>query len=253
VVTIPIEEAQFFVERNYNDFLNRQDTSGLAFWMDQITSCGADAQCREIRRINVSAAFFLSIEFQQTGFLVYRAHQAAFDTGPALGFRDFMRDTQEIGRGVVVGQAGWEQQLEANTQAFFSDFVNRPQFLVRYPLTMTAAQYVDALNANTSGSLTQAERDALVAGLVGGTQTRASVMRAVAEDADFRAREFNRAFVFMQYLGYLRRRPNDPPDMNFDGFNFWLAKLNQFNGNFIEAEMVKAFILSGEYRGRFGP
>lgn len=234
----PIDDAPFFVERNYYDFLNRpSDPAGRAFWIDQITSCGADTQCRDIRRINVSAAFFLSIEFQDTGYLVYRAHQVAFATGPTLGFRDFLRDTQEIGRGVVVGAAGWEQQLEANKQAFFSEFVTRAQFLVLYPLTLTPAQYIDALNANTAGSLSQAERDALVAGLGGGTETRATVMRAVAEDGEFRAREFNRAFVYMQYLGYLRRAPNAPPDTNFDGFNFWLGKLNQFSGNFIDAEL----------------
>jgi hypothetical protein len=57
----------------------------------------------------------------------------------------------------------------------------------------------------------------------------------------------------MQYFGYLRRNPNDPPEpgLNFDDYNFWLSKLNQFNGNFVNAEMVKAFITSGEYRQRF--
>ena len=66
------------------------------------------------------------------------------------------------------------------------------------------------------------------------------------------AERFNRAFVLMQYFGYLRRNPNDAPDSNFDGYNFWLTKLNSFDGNFINAEMVKAFILSAEYRHRFG-
>ena len=73
------------------------------------------------------------------------------------------------------------------------------------------------------------------------------------EDADFRAKELNRAFVLMEYFGYLRRNPDDPPDNNLSGYNFWLNKLNQFNGNFVNAEMVKAFIKSTEYRGRFGP
>ena len=67
--------------------------------------------------------------------------------------------------------------------------------------------------------------------------------------------ETNKAFVLMQYFGYLRRNPNDAPEagLNFDGYNFWLGKLEQFNGNFVNAEMVKAFIVSGEYRQRFGP
>jgi len=56
-----------------------------------------------------------------------------------------------------------------------------------------------------------------------------------------------------QYFGYLRRNPNDAPDGNFDSFNFWLNKLNQFNGNYIQAEMVRAFLSSTEYRRRFGP
>jgi len=113
--TNPINEAQNFACQNYHDFLNRHpDAAGLAFWTGQITECGTDAQCIEIRRINVSAAFFLSIEFQETGYLVYRFHQTAFGTGPLLRMRDFLADTQEIGRGVVVGAPGWEQQLEAN-------------------------------------------------------------------------------------------------------------------------------------------
>jgi hypothetical protein len=57
----------------------------------------------------------------------------------------------------------------------------------------------------------------------------------------------------MEYFGYLRRNPNDPPDNNFNGYNFWLNKLNVFNGDFLQAEMVKAFLNSSEYRGRFGP
>ncbi|MEP6819925.1 MAG: hypothetical protein ABJA18_10365 [bacterium] len=49
----------------------------------------------------------------------------------------------------------------------------------------------------------------------------------------------------------LRRDANASPDTDFSGYNFWLAKLDSFNGNFREAEMVKAFLVSGEYRGRF--
>jgi hypothetical protein len=78
-------------------------------------------------------------------------------------------------------------------------------------------------------------------------------LRSVADDPDLRSAEFNKAFVLMQYFGYLRRNPNDPPDVDFGGYNFWLNKLNSFSGNYINAEMVKAFISSLEYRQRFGP
>jgi len=87
-----------------------------------------------------------------------------------------------------------------------------------------------------------------------GVITRAQALREVAEDSHVANSEKNRAFVLMQYFGYLRRNPNDAPEatLDFQGYNFWLNKLNQFNGNFTAAEMVKAFINSSEYRRRFG-
>jgi len=86
------------------------------------------------------------------------------------------------------------------------------------------------------------------------TTARARALRRVAENATLAQQEFNRAFVLMQYFGYLRRNPNDAPEAtrDFAGYNFWLNKLNSFNGNFISAEMVKAFLSSSEYRRRFG-
>ena len=78
------------------------------------------------------------------------------------------------------------------------------------------------------------------------------VLRAVAENAVLITSEFNRAFVLTQYFGYLRRDPNAAPDTDFSGYNFWLNKLDMFNGDFAQAEMVKAFIESTEYRHRFG-
>ncbi len=136
--------------------------------------------------------------------------------------------------------------------AFFDAFVVRPEFLTIYG-SLTNDQYVDALITNTGVVFTASERDALVNGLNSATETRATVLRKIAEKDSFRQAQFNRAFVYIQYVGYLRRSPTDPPDNNLDGFNFWLNKLNQFNGNFVDAEMVKAFILSAEYRQRFGP
>jgi hypothetical protein len=267
----PVRDASFnsdfFVREHYVDFFNREaDASGLAFWKNQIDECTTQ-ECREIRRINVSAAFSLSIEFQQTGYLVYKANQAAFNSGEQLKLRSFLADTQEIGRGVIIGQPGADQQLETNKQKFFLDFVQRPAFLAptAYPTTLTAAQFVDKLNGNTfdprnpgAGALTQGERDSLVTQLAPDPTSptlRAQVLRSVSENGLFTDRQFNKAFVLMQYFGYLRRNPNDAPEpgLNFDGYNFWLNKLNQFEGNFVNAEMVKSFIVSGEYIQRFGP
>jgi hypothetical protein len=246
----PIDATSFFVRQQYADFFSREaDAPGLAFWANNIDSCGASAACREVKRTDTSAAFFLSIEFQQTGFLVHRLYRASFNR--LARYREFIRDTQEIGRGIVVGQTGWEAQLEANKQQFVADLLARPEFSAVYG-ALTNDQYVDALNANTTAALTVAERNALVAGLNGGTETRGSVLRKVAENTVFSEHEFNRAFVLMQFFGYLRRNPDDAPDTDFSGYNFWLAKLNSFGGDFRQAEMVKAFISSTEYRGRFG-
>jgi hypothetical protein len=179
----PVDGSSFFVRQHYRDFLNRNaDTPGLQFWFNQIEGCGADTQCREVKRINVSAAFFLSIEFQETGYLVYRLNQTSFATGETLGMGAFLKDTQEIGQGVIVGAPDWEQKLEMNTRDYLARFVARPEFVAAYPASLSAAQFVDALNANTKdpeqpssgGSLTPAQRDQLVADLTAGTKTRAA-------------------------------------------------------------------------------
>lgn len=265
----PIDDAEAFVRQHYHDFLNREaDPSGLAFWKDQIVSCGSDVQCIEIKRINVSAAFYLSIEFQETGYLVERMYKVAYGNAlgtstlggthqlpvPVIRLNEFLPDTQEIARGVVVGNPGWDLVLEANKQSFADRFVQRSRFTApnAFPPTLTESQFVDKLNNNAGGVLLPAERIALINDLATGAKTRSQVVRTIAEDSDLVTSEKNRAFVLMQYFGYLRRNPNDTPDTNYTGYDFWLTKLVQFNGNFVNAEMVKAFITSGEYRQRFG-
>jgi hypothetical protein len=114
----------------------------------------------------------------------------------------------------------------------------------------TNSEWIDLLfqyvSMYTGINLSPDKQDALIAGLDNGTDTRPTAFIKVLDDPDLKAALFNQVFVLMQYYGYLRRDPDQ------DGFNFWLNKLNQFNGNFINAEMVKAFISSTEYRQRFG-
>jgi hypothetical protein len=249
----PIDDAQKFVRQQYIDFLNREpDPDGLSFWTKEITNCGSDTNCADAKRVNVSAAFFLSIEFQQTGYLVERIYLTAFGRTPKLN--EFSPDSREIGNGVVVNSPGWEQILEANKQAFMLSVVQRSDFKASFPNSMTADQFVDKLDLNAGNVLTAGEKVQLVSMLVATPTeaTRASVLRAVAENPTLQQKEFNKAFVLMQYFGYLQRNPDDPPDNDLTGYNFWLTKLNLFRGNFINAEMVKAFISAGEYRKRFG-
>lgn len=250
--TNPIDDSQFFVRQHYFDFLNREpDAGGLTFWTGTITSCGVDPQCTEVKRINASAAFFLSIEFQKTGLTAYLAPKAAFGVIPLYG--RFEIDTQALEKDLIFGQPGFDAQLEANKSAYFADFVTRPEFLGKYPATQNGSNFIDALIATIQSSsgvnLTPRRPDLVNEYLLGATQaqSRARVIRKVVDYPEYVAAEFNSAFVTMQYFGYLRRDPDQA------GFAFWLSKLNEFNGNFVNAEMVKAFITSGEYRQRFGP
>ncbi|MCM3872259.1 MAG: DPP IV N-terminal domain-containing protein, partial [Pyrinomonadaceae bacterium] len=80
----PIDASGFFVRQHYIDFLNREpDPAGFSFWTGEIENCTPKPQCTETKRINVSAAFFLSIEFQQTGYLVERLYKSSY--GDAVG------------------------------------------------------------------------------------------------------------------------------------------------------------------------
>lgn len=253
----PIDNAQFFVRQHYRDFLNREpDADGLAFWSNQIMACGTDSACVEDRRINVSAAFFLSIEFQETGFLVHRVYKASFAQPPQY-LNQFLLDARMIAQGVGVGAPAWRELLEANKSAFLNDFVERPAFGIQYPLNLTPAEFVNLLNAKAGSPLSAAGVTEAVAEFNGAaasseTDARVRALRRIAESETFSQRELSPAFVLMQYFGYLQRNPSDPPNSNLDGYNFWLSKLNEFGGDFRRAEMVKAFLVSSEYRSRFG-
>jgi hypothetical protein len=263
----PIDDSSNFVRQHYHDFLNREpvpgDVAGLNFWTNQIESCGTDQACRDTKRQNVSGAFFLSIEFQQTGYFVYRTYKAGFgDINPLtvpvpVRYLEFIRDTQKVQDGVVVGQGSWQARLDSNKQAYALAFVQRAEFLSRYPALTSATAFVNSLDANAGSVLTSSERSTLITELSANSSDaalRADVLMKVAENAALKQQQFNRAFVLLQYFGYLRRNPDAAPEaaLSFDGFNFWLNKLNSFSGNFMQAEMVKAFIKSAEYRRRFG-
>jgi hypothetical protein len=261
--TNPIDDPGNYVGQHYHDFLNREaDAGGRAFWTNEITSCGGNQTCIEIKRINVSAAYFRSIEFQETGYLVYRMYKAAYGNLPGapvpISYGEFLPDTQQMSGGVVVNAPDWELKLENNKQAFFAAFVARARFTNAYPETMTPGAFVDALFINAGVTPSTGERTVAVNEFGGAPTTsdlaaRARALRRIAEDSKLAQQEFNKAFVLMQYFGYLRRSPNEVPDANYAGYNFWLGKLNEFDGNFVKAEMVKAFIVSDEYRRRFSP
>jgi hypothetical protein len=262
----PLDDRATFVCQHYHDFLSRQaDPDGQAFWTSQLAACAGDPACLGRRREDVSAAFFLSIEFQQTGYFAIRVNKAAFGDRPENPrYLTFLGETQEIGRGVVVGRRDFEALLEANRRRYAEAFVIRADFQAAHG-GQDAGQYVDSLFANTGATPTGGERDAAVSMFgTGDDAGRANALRSVAESGSVYNKLYNPAFVLMQYFAYLRRNPDAAPDNSFDGYNFWLAKLDQFTApgedardervaldRVRRAEMIRAFILSAEYRGRF--
>jgi hypothetical protein len=272
----PIDTAREFVKQQYRDFLNREpDQAGEDFWTDNITKCSnparrpagqTEAQCTLRQRETTSGAFFLSPEFQYTGYYVYRMYQGALGRQPKLS--EFLVDAQFVGNGIIVNGQLSAAKINQNKAAFAQQFVNCmdatkyrcAEFKAIYD-GLTNTQFVDKLFQTTGVNATATERIDLV-NSIGASQTRGSIVQKVVDGINvisegnqqftttygqaFYNAEFNRAFVQLEYFGYMKRDPDDA------GYAFWLGKLNQFGGNFVNAEMVLAFISSPEYRARFG-
>jgi photosystem II stability/assembly factor-like uncharacterized protein len=230
--TNPIDDARFFARQHYYDFLARlPDQPGEDFWTGQITMCGADAACINRQRISVSGAFFVELEFQITGSVVYRLYKAAFGLKPT--YFQFMPDRSQL-----VGGA----DLPATTQALARNFVGRGMFLAEYPTAMSNADFVNKLfdKAGLVGFAT--ERQAEIAALNSGGARAQTLLNVINLPAVVN-REYNPSFVLMQYFGYLRRDPDA------DGYYFWLNLLNQQPQN--ARGMICAFTTSAEYQLRF--
>jgi hypothetical protein len=265
----PAEEADFFVRQAYFDFLGRiPDAGGFAFWQNEITQCQSNVQCLRNKRVDVSNAFFYELEFQQTAAYVLRLYRAAYgnnqpfpNPNPNPGFPNeekkipsyaaFVSDRTRVIGGSNLAQKQFD---------LASDFVNRPEFLTKYPLSLaTAGDFVDAVLAtlqNDMGVNLSGQRTNLIN--VYNTQGgRGGVMYRMADDNTtnpisnqlFIEEEYNRTFVLGQYFGYLRRNPDIP------GFSFWLGQVNGAPLRDVPRQhaMVCSFITSAEYQFRFGP
>lgn len=231
----PIDQQQFFVRQHYLDFLNREaDTGGLSYWANEIKRCGSDPACIHKRRITVSAAFFIETEFQETGFFIYRLYKAAYGARPA--YFDFLKDRSRLIAGV---------DLESNKTSLANDFTQREAFKLLYADTLAPEEFVNKI-FDTANLKPYTEERQFYINLLRSGGTRAQVLLGLIELAEFKQREYNAAFVLMQYFGYLRREPDE------EGLRFWLDVLNdKVNGDY--RAMVCAFITSAEYQSRFSP
>ena len=278
---ITIDDADFFAAQHYIDFLRRfPDAPGWAHWTGEITTCSnvgsrlpgeTVEKCIDRKRTNTSGAFVLSPEFQNIGGFVIRVYWGTLGKSeraqcpgvpqnlPASCrplYSEYLVDVAEVNKGIVVNDALVPDVINANKRAFVTKFMTRSDFQAAYG-SLNATQFVDKLAATTGVPLSSSDRAALIteAGtnranvvfkMVEGTRTTTGgeLIFETTYGEQFYKKEFDPMFVFMEYIGYLRRNPDQ------DGFNHWLGKLRQF-GNFVDAEMVRAFIVSPEYRSRF--
>jgi uncharacterized delta-60 repeat protein len=235
----PIDQVEPFVTQQYIDFLGRlPDSIGFTNWVATLNGCPnggfGEFDNPGCDRVHVSAGFFLSEEFQGRGYWAYRFYEVALDRRPA--YAEFVPDM------VRVGGAQSPASEALSKAAYTTDFVQRPEFKARYD-SLSNAAYVNALEANAE--VTLADKAIIIQALDQNNTTRAQVLREIVESQIVADRFFNRAFVTMQYFGYLRRDPDTV------GFQNWLNTLNADPNNF--RHMIFGFLFSTEYRQRFGP
>lgn len=237
-VSNPIDEASIFVRQHYLDFLNREpDIPGWNYWSTKISQCGADANCIDRERVNVSAAFFVEQEFQRTSSFLLRCYRASFGRQPL--YAEYIHDRNRLIEG---------SELEATKQAFAQDFVERTNFLTKYPLSLSCSEFVDALLKtvkDTTGVDLSDQRSAYLNDC-NASNYRVRILRSVVDDPRFAQAEYNGAFVQAEYFSFLRRDPDEP------GYQFWLEALNNRERNNYRG-MVCAFLTSAEYQERFSP
>jgi hypothetical protein len=231
----PIENSQVFLTQHYADFLARvPDSGGLAYWQSQFDQCNGDANCISSKRVGVSAAFFIESEFQETGGFVFRLFNAGLGRRPL--YSEFMRE-----RGDLLSY----DTIANGKKGLADDVAARPEFETLYPTTLDKSTFIDRLLANVklnTGVDLVSQRESLLTDY-NANSSRGRILASIADHPLIQAAGRNRAFVLMQYFGYLRRDPEQ------GGYDFWLSVLDRQPGNF--RGMVCAFLTSAEFQQRF--
>ena len=246
----PIFTTPFFVRMHYLDFLSREPEANEP-WSAILNDCPNVNNNPLCDRITVSQSFFGSPEFRLKGFFVYNFYRVAFNRRPE--YAEIIPDMR-----AVTGQT--PADTYARRAAFPVGFVQRPEFRAAYD-ALSNTDYVNALldryglqqittpdpqnpEGATKVTLTRTELINRLGATGAQALTRAQVLRAVVESDQIGAREYNGAFVAMQYYGYLRRTPEET------GYQDWLGVINQNPQNV--RVMINGFMNSTEYRLRFG-
>jgi hypothetical protein len=177
-------------------------------------------------------------EFSAIAYELYRLYEVAFGRMPS--YQEFMPDLRRLGREVYPGSPGWLERLKLNEQALCDEWNRRPDFRERYDKA-SPAEYVGVLFANAG---LRNDESSLSADLAAGRMTRSAILQRISADRRFFSREYNAAYVLCHYFGYLKRNPNDQPDRDLTGYNFWRDQLDRtrdYRG------ITRAFLESDEY------
>lgn len=150
---------------------------------------------------------------------LYRIDMAS--SGAMPRYKEYLSDLEIIGRGVVLGSEKQNEQFEDNLRRFLEDWTNREAFKKAFG-GLDNEQYLDRLVNNAGISIDPTQRVAMVTGLSNTQETRSTVLLKIVQDPRFVEKEKYRSLLLLHYFGYLRRNPDDPPDRDLSGFNFWL-------------------------------
>ncbi|HEX8459288.1 MAG TPA: FG-GAP-like repeat-containing protein [Pyrinomonadaceae bacterium] len=239
----PIFTTPFFVRQHYVDFLSREPEASEP-WSNILNRCLNDD--RRCDRITVSQSFFGAPEFSVKGLYVFRFYKVAFGSLPEyteiisdMSFVAGQTPEEVYARKAQLAQLFTERAAFKNFYGGMDDERFVSALLSRYQLTEITTPDPAQPDGTTKVRLTRA---ALINSLDAGTLARAQVFRAIADSDTVGAREFDNAFVAMQYYGYLRRKPDA------DGYAAWLAVLQRGDTR----TMVAGFLNSPEYKLRFG-
>lgn len=183
----------------------------------------------------------LFVEFPRTSFFVYRLVKATYGRMPRRD--EFMTAMKEIDRGVFKERPGWKDQIEANRNSLLNSWTNNQAFKQFYD-SKSNAELVNTILANTSVNWSDSKRNELIKSLDSNQMSRQAALLRIVEDGSFFKREYNTAYVLMNFFGYLRRNPDDPPDKDLSGLNFWRDNLDLW-GDY--PNISRAFVESIEY------
>jgi hypothetical protein len=251
------DDNDYFVFQQYIDFLGRMpDTGGFNDWLNVLNTCtnqgklGADPACD---RVHVSSGFFRSTEFGERGYWIYRFYHGVLGNRPLLA--NFKPDIRRL-------NGKTDQALETERTAFINDFMARAAFQNIYAgltdaghasqfiakLEQTAGVTLPATTTTEPGQPPQFGRDELIQKMATGQFNTNQTLRAFIEQKVVFDRFFFRAFVAMQYFGYLNRDPEDA------GYNDWVDVLTNGRGNIPPGDfhhLIFGFVWSVEYREKF--